>query len=331
MTLMLLWEEYQAEFADRQTYRYTQFCEHSRTFAKRLKRSMRQIHRTGEKLFVDFAGPTLPLTTGRRAHVFAAAMGASSNTFACATPAETMEDWLGGIAHPQLIVPDNPRAMIADPDRYEPRAGDTVLDFARHYGTSFLPPRTYRQALIEDLDTRSGRGIDARVLTSLALGDWVQSGYSLLISGPTGAGKSWLACALAQYACRRGHSALYLRVPRLTEELRILHGNGGFTKWLMQVARVDVLLLDDWGMAPLDAMVHNDLLEMIDDRAAGKATIVTGQLPIEHWHGWIGDETIADAMLDRLMQRHHHITLKGESLRKPALNPQPKEVVLDES
>ncbi|AOJ17108.1 IS21 family transposase [Burkholderia vietnamiensis] len=152
VTLTLLWEEYQAEFADRQTYRYTQFCEHHRTFTKRLKRSMRQIHRAGEKLFVDFAGPTLPLTSGRRAHIFVAAMGASSYTFACATPAETMEDWLGGIARaltfyggvPQLIVPDNPRAMIADPDRYEPRAGDTVLDFARHYGTSFLPARVYR-------------------------------------------------------------------------------------------------------------------------------------------------------------------------------------------
>ena len=152
MTLTLLWEEYQAEFADRQTYRYTQFCEHYKAFTKRLKRSMRQIHRAGEKLFVDFAGPTLPLTTGRRAHIFVAAMGASSYTFACATPAETMEDWLGGIGRaltfyggvPQLIVPDNPRAMIADPDRYEPRAGDTVLDFARHYGTSFLPARVYR-------------------------------------------------------------------------------------------------------------------------------------------------------------------------------------------
>ncbi|MFM0515502.1 ATP-binding protein, partial [Paraburkholderia sp. RL17-373-BIF-A] len=136
----------------------------------------------------------------------------------------------------------------------------------------------YPQAAIEDLDTRAGRGVDPRSLTSLALGDWVEAGYSLLISGPTGAGKSWLACALAQYACRRGHSALYLRVPRLGEELRVLHGNGGFTKWLLQVARVDVLLLEDWGMAPLDALVRNDLLEMIDDRSAGKATIITSQL-----------------------------------------------------
>ncbi len=102
----------------------------------------------------------------------------------------------------------------------------------------------YPQAAIEDLDTRAGRGVDSRSLMSLALGDWVEAGYSLLISGPTGAGKSWLACALAQYACRRGHSALYLRVPRLNEDLRVLHGNGGFTKWLLQVAHVDALVLD---------------------------------------------------------------------------------------
>ncbi|ERJ32883.1 Mobile element protein [Burkholderia sp. AU4i] len=124
---------------------------------------------------------------------------------------------------------------------------------------------------------------------------------------------------------------MYLRVPRLGEELRVLHGNGGFTKWLLQVARVDVLLLDDWGMAPLDAMVRNDLLEMIDDRSAGKATIITSQLPIEHWHGWIGDETIADAMLDRLMQRHHRIMLTGESLRKASPKPNVPEPKLDQN
>lgn len=112
----------------------------------------------------------------------------------------------------------------------------------------------------------------------------------MLISGPTGADKSRLACALAQYACRRGHSALYLRVPRLSEELRVLHGNGGFTKWLLQVTRVDVLLLGDWGNGSARCDGSNRLLEMIDDRSAGKATIVTSQLTIEHWHGSIGDE-----------------------------------------
>jgi transposase len=149
MTLMLLWEEHRADHADAQTYSYSQFCENYRRFAKQLKRSMRQIHRAGEKLFIDYAGPTIALRDGNRAHIFVAALGASSYTYACATPRETMVDWLestaaalaffGGV--PQLIVPDNPKAMIADANRYEPRSNDTVLDFARHYGTSVLPAR----------------------------------------------------------------------------------------------------------------------------------------------------------------------------------------------
>lgn len=149
VTLMLLWQEYVAEHADRRTWRYTQFCEHYKVFVSRLKRSMRQHRRAGEKLFIDYAGPTVALTDGSRAQVFVAAMGASSYTFACATEAQRLEDWIGAMVRalafyggvPQLIVPDNPRALIADPDRYEPRANQTVLDFARHYGTSILPAR----------------------------------------------------------------------------------------------------------------------------------------------------------------------------------------------
>lgn len=179
----------------------------------------------------------------------------------------------------------------------------------------------YPQAAIEDIDTRAGRGLDRKAVMSLALGDWIDSGHSVLITGPTGAGKSWLACALAQHACRRGRSAFYQRVPRLSEELRIRHGNGTFGKWLIQLAKTDVLLLDDWGMAGLDNQARADLLEIIDDRAASKATIITSQLPIEHWHAWVGDATIADAILDRLMQRNHRFTLTGESLRqKPKPN-----------
>lgn len=174
----------------------------------------------------------------------------------------------------------------------------------------------YPQAAIEDLDSRPGRGIERQALMSLALGNWVETGHSLLISGPTGAGKSWLACALAQYACRRGHSAWYQRVPRLAEELAIRHGSGTFGKWLIQLAKTDVLLLDDWGMGALDTSMRSDLLEIIDDRAAQRATIITSQLPVEHWHAWIGDATIADAILDRIMQRHHRITLTGDSLRQ---------------
>lgn len=151
MTLMLLWEEHVAQHQGETTHCYSQFCENYRRFAKQLKRSMRQIHRAGEKLFIDFAGPTVGLTDGSRAHIFVAALGASGYTFACATPRESMADWLGSTAQaltffggaPQLIVPDNPRALIANPNRYEPRANETVEDFARHYGTSVLPARPY--------------------------------------------------------------------------------------------------------------------------------------------------------------------------------------------
>jgi len=149
ITLMLLWEEYVAAHAEGRTWRYTQFCEHYKAFSRRLKRSMRQHRRAGEKLFVDYAGSTVPLIGGGRAHVFVGAMAASSYTFACATEAEKLEDWIESLVRalafyegvPQLIVPDNPRAMISVPDRYEPRAHDTVLDFARHYATSVLPAR----------------------------------------------------------------------------------------------------------------------------------------------------------------------------------------------
>lgn len=189
----------------------------------------------------------------------------------------------------------------------------------------------YPQAAIEDIDARPTRGVDRRTVMSLALGDWVTAGHSILITGPTGAGKSWLACALAQYACRRGHSALYQRVPRLQEELRIRHGSGVFGRWLTQLAKTDVLVLDDWGMGAIDNATRSDLLEIIDDRAASKATIITSQLPIEHWHAWIGDATIADAILDRIMQRNHRLTLTGDSLRQEKPKPLKKEKTIDPS
>jgi len=190
----------------------------------------------------------------------------------------------------------------------------------------------YAQAAIEDIDARAGRGIDRREVMSLALGDWVDAGHSVLITGPTGAGKSWLACALAQYACRRGYSAVYQRVPRLQEELHIRHGSGAFGKWLLQLAKTDVLILDDWGMGAIDSSTRSDLLEIIDDRAANRATIITSQLPVEHWHSWIGDATIADAILDRILQRNHRLTLTGDSLRAPQrTKTSKKEKIIDPS
>ncbi len=173
----------------------------------------------------------------------------------------------------------------------------------------------YPGASIEDASFEGVRGIDRSALVGLALSTWIERGETVTLAGATGLGKTWLACALAQYACRQGRSALYLRVPRLAEELRILHGSGGFRRWLQQLAKTDVLVLDDWGTGAIDASTRADLLEIIDDRASQRATIITHQLPIEHWHAWLGDATVADAMLDRLMQCCRRFQLEGESRR----------------
>lgn len=186
VTLMLLWQEYTEAHPGGRTWRYTQFCEHYKDFRAQLKRSMRQHRRAGEKLFVDYSGPTLRLRDGRCAQVFVSAMGASSYTFACATPAQKLDDWIDGMtraiafmgAVPHLVVPDNPRALIAEPDRYEPQANATVLDFARHYGTSVLPARPYHprdKAAVESAVQVVGRWILAslrhRVFDTVAEAD----------------------------------------------------------------------------------------------------------------------------------------------------------------
>jgi DNA replication protein DnaC len=174
----------------------------------------------------------------------------------------------------------------------------------------------YAQACLENLDTRSSRGLDARLIASLAHGQWIGKGQPILIAGPTGVGKTWLACALAQKACRLGHTALYARLPRLLEELRIARGEGTHKRRLLALAKIEVLVLDDWALQPLEPYGRDDLLEIMDDRAERHATLITAQLPVEHWHGWIGEATIADAILDRLLHHAHRLTLKGESLRR---------------
>lgn len=179
----------------------------------------------------------------------------------------------------------------------------------------------YGQAALEDLDTRSSRGLDTRLIASLAHGEWLERGHTVLIGGPTGVGKTWLACALAQRACRLGRSALYARVPRLLEDLRIARGDGTHKRRLIALAKLDVLVLDDWALQPLETYGRDDLLELIDDRAERRATVITAQLPIEHWHGWIGEPTIADAILDRLLHHAHRLTLTGESLRRTTKAP----------
>lgn len=176
------------------------------------------------------------------------------------------------------------------------------------------------QACLEDLDHRPGRGLDKPLIASLANGDWIRQGHALLIGGATGTGKTWLACALGQQAARCGFSVLYTRTTRLLQELQTAHGDGSLTRRLAQLARIDLLLLDDLGAAPLHTSERTDLLELLDDRVGSKATLITSQLAINAWHAWIDDPTVADAILDRLVHTAQRIELKGPSQRKPEGN-----------
>ena len=172
-------------------------------------------------------------------------------------------------------------------------------------------------ACIEDILWRNSRNLDRHLVTALAGCDWVRHAQPILISGATGCGKTWLSCALARQAARSGFSVLYARCHRLLQELRVAHGEGSFSRRLAQLARVDVLLLDDFAGAPIEAGERTDLLELLDDRVGAKATIITSQLAVNAWHAWLADPTIADAILDRIVHRAHRIDLKGPSLRDP--------------
>lgn len=171
-------------------------------------------------------------------------------------------------------------------------------------------------ACTEDIDYQHPRGLDRAVMRSLATCDWLRHHQNVLITGPTGVGKTFVACALANAACRQGLGARYYRVPRLLSELTIAKGDGSFPKLLSRLARLHLLILDDWGLAPLTAAEARDLLEVIDDRYQTRSTIVATQLPIDQWHAVIADPSVADAILDRLVHNSHKIILRGESMRK---------------
>ena len=176
--------------------------------------------------------------------------------------------------------------------------------------------RLRHNAALEDIDYQNPRGLDKTLIQSLAACRWVQEHLNILITGPTGVGKTWLACALAQKACREGYTVQYVRLSRLLRELMIAKGDGRYPKLLANLAKVDVLILDDWGLIKPNAENRRDLLEVLEDRHGLRSTIVTSQLPVEEWHAVIGDPTLADAILDRLVHNAYKINLRGESLRK---------------
>jgi DNA replication protein DnaC len=176
--------------------------------------------------------------------------------------------------------------------------------------------RLRQQAAMEDLDYRHPRGLNRQVMLELATTQWLSNHRSVLLSGPTGVGKSYIACALGNLAARAGYTVLYLRAPRLFETLGQARGDGSHLKTLSKLAKVQLLILDDLLLTPMSDLERKDLLEIVEDRYGSAATVITSQCPIKHWHQQIGDPTLADAICDRLLHHCYKIELKGESIRK---------------
>lgn len=218
------------------------------------------------------------------------------------------------------------------------RSGDPALSFAERFGLLVERQWSAREegrlarrlkaaqlkieASIEEVDLRSPRGLDRALFLELAELGFLRGAGNVIITGATGLGKTYLACALADRALRRGHSALYRRLPKLLFELSLARADGSYLKALEKLAKVELLVVDDWGLASVEGQAANDLMDVIDDRAGSRSTIVSSQLPVADWHHLIVDPSIADALLDRLTHKAVRIELKGESMRRRSDKPE---------
>lgn len=186
----------------------------------------------------------------------------------------------------------------------------------RQLARRLLSARLRHQASLEQVDLKAHRGLDRQVVLSLGSCSWINDRHNLLITGPTGVGKSFLACAFAERACRSGCSVLYVRAPRLYQDLAVSRGDGSYARLLTRLTRTQLLVIDDWGLAPLKDTERRDLLEVVEDRYERASTLITSQLPVKAWHEAIGEATLADAICDRLAHCAYKIELKGPSLRE---------------
>jgi DNA replication protein DnaC len=186
----------------------------------------------------------------------------------------------------------------------------------RRLTTRLRKAKLRQNASLEDVDLRYPRGLDKSLLMQLGQCRWLKEHQNVLIIGPTGVGKTYLACALAHKACREGYGVLYFRLSRLLYDLNIAKGDGRYDKLLKAMARADLLVFDDWGLDTFSKDQQHDLLEILEDRHGRRSTMITSQLPVKHWHDILGDPTLADAILDRLVHNAHKINLKGDSMRK---------------
>lgn len=174
----------------------------------------------------------------------------------------------------------------------------------------------YPHACLEDVDYSASRGLDRQVISSLSSCNWVDRKQNIFFTGPSGVGKSWLVCAMAQQAIRHGHSVLYKRKTRLLEEMEIARGDGSVVSLRNKIQKARILILDDWGVSPMKTRGRLDLLDLIEDKSGSGSLMITSQMPIEHWHEYLGEPSIADAIMDRIVHRAHRICLNGESMRK---------------
>jgi DNA replication protein DnaC len=221
--------------------------------------------------------------------------------------AEAMAEQLDDTSAQAMVFEDR-LAVLVDRER---RHRET-----RRYQTRLRQAQLRLKAHVEDIDYAASRGLDRGLVQHLATNQWIRDGRNLLITGASGVGKSFLACAFGEKACRANLDTRYHRLPRLLEELALARTDGRYPRLLKRLARADLLILDDWGLATMTAEQRRDLLEVLDDRCGRAATLVTSQFPVSQWHELIGEATVADAILDRLIHGAHRIELAGESMRR---------------